>query len=101
VPLPQIQEEAMVAPDPVTPEDAAADPPEPSERGRYAVYPHPSAPGMLIYRATGTCQTCQACGCGDQQEVIDLSPAGVMAMARKMGGIKAMRGAIRIGRDDV
>ena len=84
----------MVAPDPVTPDPPA---PEPSERGRYAVFPHPSAQGLLIYRATGTCQRCQACGCGDQQEVIDLSPAGVMAMARKMGGLKAMRGAIRIG----
>ena len=70
---------------------------EAQERGRYAVFPHPSAQGLLIYRATGTCQRCRDCGCGDQQEVIDLSPAGVMAMAKKMGGLKAMRGAIRIG----
>jgi hypothetical protein len=75
------------------PDDTA---PAPAERGRYAAYPHPTAQGILIYRATGLCDRCQSCGCGDQQEVIDLSPAGVIAMAKKMGGLKAMKGAIRI-----
>ena len=64
--------------------------PEPVERGRYAALAHPSGKGLLIYRATGTCQRCQDCGCGDQQEVIDLSAAGVMAMAGRMGKLKGL-----------
>ena len=70
--------------------------PDPAERGRYALYPHPSGKGMLIYRATGLCQTCTDCGCGDQQEAIDLSPAGVAATIKKMGGFGKLRSAITL-----
>jgi hypothetical protein len=35
---------------------------------------------MVIYRATGLCETCQNCGCGDQQEAIDLSPGGIVEL---------------------
>jgi len=35
---------------------------------------------MLIARATGLCDRCANCGCGEQQEPIDLSPAGIMKL---------------------
>ncbi len=72
------------------PQKEEVDPAEPLEKGRYAVLGHPSGRGLLIYRATGTCQRCQDCGCGDQQEVIDLSAAGVMGMAGKLGKLRGM-----------
>lgn len=72
-----------------TPADVT-DMPEPVERGRYAALAHPSGKGLLIYRATRTCDRCRECGCGDQQEVIDLSASGVMAMAGKLGRLRGM-----------
>ncbi len=69
---------------------AAAEPAEPLERGRYLVLGHPSGRGLLIYRATSLCKSCSECRCGDQQEVIDLSAAGVMGMAGKLGKLRGM-----------
>ena len=77
-------------------DDTQVNTPEPEERGRYALFGHPSGQGLLIYRATHLCDRCLACGCGDQQEVIDLSPGGVMAMAGKMGKLKALKGMIKL-----
>ena len=64
-------------------------PPEPLEAGRYKVFPQDN--GFIISRATGLCETCQECGCGDQQEPLDISPGGVarlLGQARKSGLIK-------------
>lgn len=75
---------------PDEPEAAAA-----AERGRYALYPHPSGQGLLINRATGLCDRCTGCGCGTQQEQIDLSPGGITRLVGKMGKmgkLKAMVG---------
>jgi hypothetical protein len=58
--------------------------PEPVERGRYALY-RGEGTGLLIARATGLCETCLACGCGEQQEPIDMSPAGIMRLATSNG----------------
>jgi hypothetical protein len=62
---------------------------EPLESGRYKVFPQDS--GFVIARAVNTCDRCQACGCGDQQEPLDISPAGVarlIGQARKAGMVK-------------
>ena len=67
--------------------DGAA--PEPVERGRYAAFPQPDGTqGLMIYRATGLCATCRDCGCGDQQEPIDLSAKG---MASMLGQVRKLR----------
>jgi hypothetical protein len=58
--------------------------PEPVERGRYALY-RGTETGLLIARATDLCDNCLACGCGEQQEPIDLSPAGIMRLATSSG----------------
>lgn len=39
--------------------------PEVVETGRYKVFEAPE--GLVIARATDTCERCQGCGCGDQQ----------------------------------
>jgi hypothetical protein len=56
---------------------------EPAERGRYAVYPIDG--GAIVARATDLCETCSNCGCGTQQENMDLTPAGVMKLISKHG----------------
>ena len=61
-------------------EPETAGQPEPSERGRYAVYQQADG-GALIARANGICQTCSECGCGEQMDPIAI-PAAVVAMAR-------------------
>ena len=66
-----------------------ATPPDPMEHGRYAVFPQDN--GFVIARATGLCETCQSCGCGDQQEPLDISPTGVarlLSQARQAGILK-------------
>jgi hypothetical protein len=68
--------------------------PDPAERGRFALYPQEK--GMIIAYVTGLCDTCQGCGCGQQQEPIDLTPQGVTGLLAKMGGLKALRGMIRL-----
>ena len=73
------------------PENMPADippPAEPIERGRYAAFPQPDGSnGLMIYRATGLCQTCQDCGCGTQQDPVDLSLKGLLAMRAAIGRI--------------
>jgi hypothetical protein len=69
---------------------------DPAERGRYSLYPHPSGKGVLISRSVGLCGTCSSCKCGEQQELIDLSPGGVTGMIKKMGGLGKMRGVLSI-----
>lgn len=54
--------------------------PEPAERGRYALYTEPSG-GLVIARAANICDTCSACGCGEQCDPITI-PAALVAMAR-------------------
>jgi hypothetical protein len=62
-------------PDTVAGMDEAPD----GERGRYFAY-RTGPQSMLIARATGLCDRCANCGCGEQQEPIDLSPAGIMKL---------------------
>ena len=54
---------------------------EPAERGRYAVYPVEG--GAIIARATGLCETCSSCGCGTQEENLDITPGGIMKLMSK------------------
>lgn len=74
--------------------------PEDSERGRYLAIrtgPH----SMTIHRATELCETCRNCGCGAQQEPIDLSPGGIMKLmsAAKINPLQ-MLGMARAGARD-
>jgi hypothetical protein len=56
----------------------------PVERGRYALYRTPDD-GVLIARASGICETCQECGCGEQQE--NFGPvSAVMLQAAQLAG---------------
>ena len=71
--------------------------PEPAERGRYAIFEQADG-GLVIPRTTGLCETCAACGCGEQAEPLRV-PGALVKMARaaaegKGGAItklKAMR----------
>lgn len=61
------------------------------EFGRYKVLSHPAGNGFIIARAVNTCETCQSCGCGQQQENLDISPrgvAGLLGQASKAGILK-------------
>ena len=55
------------------------------ERGRYYVV-RTGPQSMVIARATNLCDRCASCGCGEQQEPIDLSPGGIMKLMSR-GGI--------------
>ena len=75
----------MVAQDEVTPA-------EPSERGRYAIFEQPDG-GLIIPRSAPLCETCVACGCGEQMEPMRI-PGALVKMARaaaegKSGGMGA------------
>jgi hypothetical protein len=66
------------------------------EYGRYRVFEAPDG-GWVVARAVDTCETCQACGCGDQADPIQI-PAMVIRMAKAQGPglfgkLRAMRGA--------
>jgi hypothetical protein len=54
--------------------------PEPSERGRYAIYEQADG-GLVIPRSGPLCETCAACGCGDQQEPLRI-PGALVKMAK-------------------
>ena len=71
--------------------------PEPFERGRYSLFEAPGEQGMLIYRATGLCDRCAGCGCGEQQDVIPLTMRGVMALAAKQGKAGFLKSVIGRG----
>ena len=56
----------------------------PPERGRYLAV-RTGVQSMLIYRAVNLCDRCADCGCGEQQEPIDLSPGGIMKLVAASG----------------
>lgn len=68
---------------------------EPAERGRYAIYEQADG-GLVIPRTSGLCDTCSACGCGDQAEPIRV-PAALVKMARAAaaGETGGMAGKLR------
>jgi hypothetical protein len=57
-----------------------------TERGRYLTV-RTGPRSLLIHRATPLCDRCAECGCGVQQDPIDLSPGGIMKMM-SAGGIE-------------
>ena len=46
------------------------------ERGRYLSV-QTGQQSLMIYRTIGLCEQCAACGCGEQQDPIDLSVGGI------------------------
>jgi len=70
------------------------------ERGRYAIYQSADG-GIVIPRASGICDTCAGCGCGEQQDPIR-APAAVVKMAlaaaQGKGGLGRMMGMGRGGK---
>ena len=50
------------------------------EQGRYRVLADGQG-SWWLYRATGTCETCQGCGCGEQQEPVELPDLSLGMMA--------------------
>jgi hypothetical protein len=70
---------------------------DPAERGRYAVYEADG--GLVIARASGICERCAECGCGEQADPITV-PAMLVALAKnaaangKMPGFGAIRKAV-------
>ena len=54
--------------------------PEPSARGRYAIYEQPDG-GIVIPRSGPLCETCAACKCGEQQEPLRI-PGALVKMAK-------------------
>ena len=71
---------------------------EPAERGRYAVYQAADG-GLVIARAAPLCETCAACGCGEQADPLTV-PAMLVSLAKqaaaggKMPGLGAIRKAV-------
>jgi hypothetical protein len=57
-----------------------------TERGRYLTV-RTGPRSLLIHRATPLCERCESCGCGVQQDPIDLSPGGIMKLM-SAGGIE-------------
>ena|ERR1700678_4110094 len=51
--------------------------------GRYKIYEAPDG-GWVIARATGICGTCQGCGCGEQEEPVQI-PGIIVGLARSQG----------------
>ncbi len=54
--------------------------PEPSERGRYAIFEQPDG-GLVIPRSAPLCERCAGCGCGEQAEPLRI-PGALVKMAR-------------------
>jgi hypothetical protein len=54
--------------------------PEPTERGRYAIYEQPDG-GLVIPRSGPLCKACAACKCGEQMEPLRI-PGALVKMAR-------------------
>lgn len=54
------------------------------ERGRYALTQMPAG-HLVVTMAAPICERCQSCGCGEPQEPIDTSAAGLMAFASRLG----------------
>ena len=71
---------------------------EAEERGRYLAV-RTGAQSMVIYRAIALCERCSDCGCGDQQDPIDLSPGGIMRLVAASGvNLGDVLGGVREGR---
>ena len=62
--------------------------PQTLEAGRYKLAQAPDG-GLVLGRATGLCDACSGCGCGDQSPPVHV-PAMVMRMA-KGGMLSRMR----------
>jgi hypothetical protein len=67
--------------------------PEVLEFGRYRMFETPDG-GWVLARASGTCDRCQECGCGDQADPIHI-PAMMVAMAKQGGGLGRAKAALR------
>ena len=65
--------------------------PQTLEAGRYKLAQAPDG-GLVLGRATGLCDACSGCGCGDQSPPVHV-PAMVMRMA-KGGMLSRMLGHI-------
>jgi hypothetical protein len=52
-------------------EAAVTETPEPSERGRYAVFEQPDG-GLIIPRSAPLCDRCASCKCGEQQDPVKI-----------------------------
>jgi hypothetical protein len=73
----------------VAPHETAA--PEPGlieGPGRYKIFPAPDG-GWVIARATGLCEKCGGCGCGEQAEPVQV-PGMVVQLARQGGAAKML-----------
>jgi hypothetical protein len=46
------------------------------------------------YRVVSTCETCQACGCGEQADPIQI-PAMLIAMAKQGGGMSRIKEGLK------
>jgi hypothetical protein len=76
--------------------------PEPSERGRYAIFEQDDG-GLVIPRSAPLCDRCANCGCGEQQAPLTV-PGAIVKMAKMAaegnGGmadrIKQMRGLMKL-----
>jgi len=75
----------------IEPEVTEVPVPAPVERGRYAIYLDRF--GLSIARATGICESCATCGCGEQQEPLNTASMLKMGMdmAREQGNGKAAK----------
>jgi len=61
--------------------------PEPSERGRYAIYEQPDG-GLVIPRSAPLCERCAGCGCGEQLDPLRIPGMLVKAaMSAGSGGL--------------
>jgi hypothetical protein len=60
--------------------------------GRYHVFLGPDG-SWIVARATGICEKCQACGCGEQAEPI-VVPAMVISLAQQQG-LGRLKGLLR------
>ncbi len=73
--------------------------PEPSERGRYAIFEQPDG-GLIIPRSAPLCAACAACKCGEQMEPLKIPGAYIrMARAAAEGGggmAKRLRGMMAL-----
>jgi hypothetical protein len=67
---------------------APAAPPVIEGPGRYCVFQAPDG-GWVVARAVGICDTCQACGCGEQAEPVQV-PGLVIQLAMSQGKNKIM-----------
>jgi hypothetical protein len=78
-------------------ETIPAEAPETLERGRYRILAGRPT-GFIIARAKDTCERCQNCGCGDQQENLDLTPLGAAKLMRRAREAGMFKGFLPFGK---